>query len=299
MGMMNTYRVVGRYMSGKEIIGYHFLCSDNSSLPLDREKTIYLINKGLVENMRLSSSNGEIIIRGKGVNLNALPVYDLNKEQYRSDKASQNVAATSVKDRNGNVQNNMGQYKIVKRIMQKNNCIGYVVIDNSGNESKLSRKTIMELAANKRIANAVVNKVIDNSTGEISFALRGVGCKLAQLPIMIVSDDGRIVDPTSNKKDIVIRAIRMKSGGQIIYLKDNSTRRFAAGDFIIVQADGKLNVVPGQRFISDYRPEKSHDMATCDYYIDRVANYAVEVYGSNAITLNPNQVKVWTMAKHI
>lgn len=35
-----TYKVVGRYMNGKEVDGYHFIGSDNSSLALNKERTI-------------------------------------------------------------------------------------------------------------------------------------------------------------------------------------------------------------------------------------------------------------------
>ena len=122
-GLAITYRVVGRYMDGKEILGYHFIGSDNSDIQLNKERTIYMIGKGLIENMRIQTVNGEIIIRGKGINLNKLPVYDEGKNEYRNTGASRVAASSSVHGKNTSIRNNMAQYKVTKRIMQKNNCI--------------------------------------------------------------------------------------------------------------------------------------------------------------------------------
>ena len=125
-GVAITYRVVGRYMRGKETTGYHFIGSDDSSVQLNKERTIYMIGKGLIENMRIQTDGDEIVIRGKGINLLSLPVYDESKQDFRNNSASQLVANSNVQPKNTSINNNMAQYTIIKRIMSKNNCIGLV-----------------------------------------------------------------------------------------------------------------------------------------------------------------------------
>lgn len=299
-GVNITYKVVGRYMNGKEVAGYHFIGSDNSSMALDKKTTIQIINRGLVENMRITTNNDELIIRGKGINLNTLPVYDESKQKYRPGAVSQNAANSSNRASGIDSRNNMATFKIIKRIMRKTSCIGYVLEDVSGNTRKVSRETVIECASNNRISNAVVNKVIDPVTGNPTFALRGVnGCSIKKLPIMIVDDEGKIIDPAVNKDVAIIRATRMKSAGQVANRSTGKVDRFTVGDFIIINISGKLEVIPGPIFVKNYRPEKECGTATCDYSLDCLADYTIEIYGNNAMVISPEQAKTWLMAKHI
>ena len=129
------YSVTGRYMDGQKLIGYHLVGEDGSQAQVSKEQVIWLIGKGAISNMRLQiGTNKEIIIRGKGVNLNNLPVFDQGKQQFRNTDASQAAANSKVSVARSNVSdaNPMGQYKILKRIMYKNNCLGYEVVDHSG-----------------------------------------------------------------------------------------------------------------------------------------------------------------------
>jgi hypothetical protein len=249
--------------------------------------------------MRISTNNGEVIIRGKGINLNSLPVYDEGKQKYRPGVVSQNVAVASAKPREIQSRTNMEKFKIIKRIMDKTSCVGYVLEDVSGNTRRISRETVLKLAEGNRISNAVVSKTFDQVTGQQVVSLRGVnGCSLKQLPILIV-EGGRIVDPSTNKSSVTIRAVRMKCAGQIVNNSSKSVDRFNVGDFIIVKVDGNLKVIPGTEFIQKYRPEKSCSAATCDNYLDCLSDYTIEIYGSNSTKVSPNQVKTWAMAKHV
>lgn len=283
-----TYRVVGRYMDGKEISAYHFIGSNNESFIFNKENTIYMIGKGLIENMRISTCKGEVIIRGKGINLNKLPVYDESKNQYRNIEEQQGK----------NTDNKMAKLTIVKRIMCKTNCVGYVVKDVSGAERKLKREDVIKLVSERRISNAKLNRTIDPNTGLPTFALRGDGCALKKLPILILDESGRIIDPLINKNEVVIRAVRMKTGGMIKIPSAGMVKRFSAGDFIIVNASGELDMIPGEKFISNYVYDREHRQATCDYYLYRLEDYTIELYGSPEIRLTPEKVKVWAMAKH-
>jgi len=300
-GAVITYRVVGRYMRGKETTGYHFIGSDDSSTQFSKERTIYLIGKGLVENMRIQSDGDEIVIRGKGVNLLSLPVYDESKQDYRNNQASQIVANSNVQPKKTSINNNMAQYTIIKRIMSKNNCIGYVVTDATGAQKKYNRDQVIRLGAEKRLSNAIVQKCADPTgrSSEPILMLRGAGVNLKELPILLIDNSGKIIDPAADRKEVVIRAARMKHSGVITCITTNAKRYFEVGDYIVIRADGKLGVIKGTEFIKNYVPDREHSEATCDHYLDGLKNYTVEIFGSSIMQLRPEQVKVWAMAKHI
>ena len=81
------YKATGRYMDGKNLIGYHIVAIDDESIQAreTRDRIIYLTSRGCIVNMRLQKDDkGDIIIRGKGTNLNNLPVFDIGKEKYRN-----------------------------------------------------------------------------------------------------------------------------------------------------------------------------------------------------------------------
>ena len=137
-----VYRVTGRYMSGSEVDSYHLVSNTGKVLIANKAKAILLISRGLVENMRVQYSGADVIIRGKGVNLNTLPIFDLNKEAFRNNGAMPQVGSTSKTAK----QNPLSQYKITKRIMYKTSCIGYMLIDTTGHERKVTKAQAHKLA---------------------------------------------------------------------------------------------------------------------------------------------------------
>lgn len=282
-----TYRVIGRYMDGRDVKAYHFIGSDDKNYIYNKETTIYMIGKGLVENMRISTCDGEIIIRGKGINLNKLPVYDETKQQYRNVSNNDNKTSES-----------MGMLTITKRIMHKTNCIGYVLRDIAGNEKKLKRADVLNLVADKKVTNATLSRTINKETGMPVTSLRGIDCALKKLPILILNESGKIIDPLISNNETIIRAVRMKTSGVIRELVSNSVKRFSAGDFLIIQANGELDTIAGTKFSQKYEYDKTHGQATCDYYLDRLDDFSVEMYGCKEIKLKPEQVKGFAMAKY-
>ena len=301
MSFIITYRVVGRYMAGKEVTGYHFIGSDGSELSMSKDDTIMMINRNLVDNMRVQPdyTNNNIIIRGKGINLNTLPVYDLNKQKFRGNQASNQAANASVNVARGvNDGRNMAQFTIIKRIMDGNNCIGYIVKDFSGSEKKLSKKQIFELAKNKRISNAVVQRSTNMTNGVPDLILRGVGCNLRQLPSVIVTADGRIVDPTDEKDRVVVRYAKMKRSGKITNINSKEETTFRAGDAVVVKGNGDIVVVPGPEFLAKYIGANDQNNATCDYFLNKVSEYTYQVYGGNMNYFTPEGIKTWPMAKY-
>ena len=107
-----TYNVTGRYMSGTEVTAYHLVDNNGGYIVASKEKTIYLAGRNLINNMRVQTSGDDVIIRGRGINLNQLPVYDTNKSTYRN---TQNTSSNYT---------NLSMLKITKRVMYKNSCVG-------------------------------------------------------------------------------------------------------------------------------------------------------------------------------
>jgi 3-polyprenyl-4-hydroxybenzoate decarboxylase len=75
--------VMGRIMKGARCIGYGLSDSIGNIHDVYREEVIRLIVAGRVTNMmvrRVNTVNGpEIVISGKGLNLNTLPVININR----------------------------------------------------------------------------------------------------------------------------------------------------------------------------------------------------------------------------
>lgn len=105
-----------------------------------------MIGRGEVANMRLQSNNGTKVPRGKGINLQKLPVFDINKQAVRRNEQSHH-----------NKQNKsslLGQQEIVAKIIRWGRIEGYVLRDFHGTERKIPKDKVLELASNGIISNA-------------------------------------------------------------------------------------------------------------------------------------------------
>lgn len=289
-----TYNVVGRYMNGSNVTGYHLLGSNGNQLPVTKERLIFLIGRGIIDNMRIQVNGTEMIIRGKGVNLNNLPVYDEKRSSFRTNSESQrtaNSAVTPKKDINVSL---MGQLEIKKRIMYRTNCLGYMVVDHSGKERKLSRESVIQLALQKLISNATVQKYSPSPDVE-KLILRGAGCDLASLPALIVDASGKIIDPESDRKDIKIRAIRMKRGGILYDKVKNKKYVFEAGDYLVCGIKAVLRPVKSNDMEVMFHTDRSTSEAICDTCLDNLNNYPIELFGLKSMTLSKKSILSWTI----
>ena len=293
------YNVTGRYMDGQKVIGYHLVGEDGSQAQESKERVIFLIGRGSISNMRVQTGpNDEIIIRGKGINLNTLPVFDQGKQQFRNNDISQAAANTKVPVKNS-VANAMGQYRILRRIMFKSTCLGYEVQDYSGKITRKKREAVINLAVQKLISNAVAQKYTKPGETVPTVILRGVDCDLSKLPILIVDDNGKIVDPTKDLNKLTVRSAYMKRSG-IVYDTNKGTKiPFKAGDFILCGANGEIKIKDRLVVEKEYQKVTDSNKAICDDCLSTLSCYNIEIFGNQPIKLTPDMIKSWAILKPV
>jgi len=164
--MQNTvkYKIVGRYMRGVEVIGYHVVDSMGKDMPLDKESVQQMALDNIIVNCKAQLDNGEVRIKGVGCKLRDLPVIDADTGKPRGS------------DSGGKA--NRAIFTIVARIFEGKGIIGYVVRDGEGVDRKVRRSDVFRLAEAGKITNARVQMDRGN------VLLRGVNCDLAQLPTL-------------------------------------------------------------------------------------------------------------------
>ena len=293
------YSVTGRYMNGREVVAYHLLGEDGSQAQENKDRVIWLIGKGQIDNLRIQfDENNEAIIRGKGINLNKLPVYDIGKGKYHDDSNSQsvsngvNVAKSKVADIS-----KMGQYTIQKRIMSGKYCVGYEVTSYSGKVKRLSRQNVIDLAVQRLISNAEAQKVKDPKTGKFVLVLRGKNVDLSKLKSLVVNSSGEIIDPENAVDELDVRYIPATAGGVIRDKKENKVYQFNRGDYIVCSADCTLNVIQGAEFNQKYT-ESDNTKAVCDNLLDE-NRFTIEIFGDSRKAVDRNSVVRWGIAKPV
>lgn len=293
------YNVTGRYMDGQKIVGYHLVGEDGSQAQESKERVIWLIGKGLIANMRIQVANKEVIIRGKGINLNNLPVFDQGKQQFRNNNISQSAANTKVPVKTNIVAeaNPMGQYRILRRIMYGNSCLGYEVQDYSGAITRKKREDVINLAIQKLVSNAVAQKYNKPGDTKTTVILRGVDCDLAKLPILIVNKQGKIVDPTTDNSEVTVRSAYMKHNGVIYDSLNNTKITFKAGDFILCGANGEIKIKDRLTVEKEYTKDTESQKAICDDYLANSEYYTIEMFGNKPVKLSANMIKSWAILK--
>lgn len=285
--MSTTYRVTGRYMNGSEIQSYHLLGNDNSSLVVSRDKAILLISRGLIENMRVQYSGDNVIIRGKGINLNTLPVFDINKDKFRESNAPKTGNTKKNK-----MKNPMAQYRVTKRVMYKTSCVGYVIQDASGKEVRINRQKTIELAVKGLIINADAQKYTPAGSVESRLILRGTDGDLKKLPVILVDMNGNVVDTSKKNQNITVRATQSRKSGIIYCESNNSTKTFSSGDYIVVTPNGGLNIV-AMSAARDKMQRSMDTYAICDTYLENLVNYSIEFFGQQKRKISPDIVTKW------
>lgn len=183
------YQIVGRYMDGKEVTGYHLQSLESGkSGRYTREQVAYLVGRGQITNCTGQIYQDKLLLRGVGMSLDSLPVKQENGDLSRTGNIGKVRKGTSAADA-------MTQLMIVGTIRNGRNTVGYVLKNSAGATKKGSRADVIKLASEGRIGNARVQ----NSGDKV--ILRGVNCNLDELPVTnIESTTNAQVNKSSDNK---------------------------------------------------------------------------------------------------
>ena len=172
MGARRTeYALVGRYMDGKRVVGYHLQSADTGKNGrYTPEQFAYLVGRDQVVNCSGQIYNDTVLYRGKnGTEINSLPVQQESGEISRTDVAGHVRRGDTAVD----VMNKMN---IVGRIRQGNALWGYRLRNNGGQVTDVDRDTVFNMARSGMIGNARAQFY------EGRQIIKGVGVDLKQLP---------------------------------------------------------------------------------------------------------------------
>mgnify|MGYP001079768618 CR=1 FL=1 len=281
--MVTMYNVVGRYMDGSSVVAYHLTSNDGSWIKADKEKTIWLIQQGLIGNMRTQvASDGEVIIRGRGTNLNKLPVYDENKQSIRGKNGTQ----SNKKD--------IDMFTITRRIIKKEGIVGYEIVNRGGKRFNVGNSAAKKLATKKRLTNAVLKKY--RSSDGVRFVLVGYGCNLNELPYIIMTDTGELLDPDNSVN--IYRAIMMKRAGSIYSRKGRNRVHFKPGQYVLLDSRGNIETKNRDEVDNMFeRVDCSNEDSRYNMSVENDTEYLLEIYGYKAIRITPEQMNSWDKVK--
>lgn len=288
-----TYRVVGRYMNGANVSAYHLMGNDGSQLAVTKERAIYMVGKGLIDNLRIQTDAEKgVILRGKGINLLSLPVYDEKKNEIRQGYARQGQETTAHVS-------NLQECRITYQIRSDSTCIGYVVEDASGKSLKLRMDKVVEMAQQGIVTNATAVKKPGSvdANGVVQpgkFFLRGTnGTDLSKLPVIMIDASGNLVDTT--KEPVRVRITKMKCGGIIYDTIKNKKILFNIGDYLVCGKEGMLRAVSQDDAPKMFGQDKSGKPAICDSKLGNLSNYPIEIFGQTRRVLEGSQVLNWSV----
>lgn len=172
------YQIVGRYMDGKEVTGYHLQSIETGkSGRFTREQVCYLVGRDQITNCYGQIFQDKVILRGVGMSLDNLPVKQENGGLTRTDNLGKVRKNTSTEDA-------MTQFTVVASIVNGRNVIGYVISNAGGGQKSVSRNKMIELAKQGRIGN------VRFQTSNSKAILRGVGINLGELPTITPEQAG-------------------------------------------------------------------------------------------------------------
>lgn len=164
------YQIVGRYMDGKEVVAYHLLSLDTGKKGrYTKEQVYYLVGRGQITNCDGQLYQDKVLLRGKGMSLEDLPVVQVNGDLSRTEAIGRVKRGTSAEEA-------LNQVMIVGKIVDGRRTLGYVVRNAGGGEKRLKRDDVLQLARDGKIGNARAQYY----NGQL--ILKGVNCDLSQLP---------------------------------------------------------------------------------------------------------------------
>lgn len=89
MAVKTKYKIIGRFMSGKEVTGYILKSSNGNTNRYSREQVAFLVGRGQVINCDGQIYKDKLLLRGVGISLDDLPVqYETNTNVKNSDNTN-------------------------------------------------------------------------------------------------------------------------------------------------------------------------------------------------------------------
>lgn len=181
------YAIVGRYMDGKEVVGYHLQSLDTGKAGrYTREQVVFLVGRGQVSNCSGQIYGDKVLLRGEGVSLDDLPVQQENGKLSRTDNIGKVRRGATASDA-------MTQVLVVALLVNGRNTWGYVIQNAGGAKTKVPKETLKKLAKEGRVGNARVQSYTNKETGSTQIILKGVDCDLTALPKYKVDANGELV----------------------------------------------------------------------------------------------------------
>ena len=187
MGAKRTqYQIVGRYMSGKEVTGYHLQSIETGkSGKFSRDQVAFLIGREQITNCTAQIYQDKVLLRGKGMSLEDLPI------QYE-DGTTKNTEQLGKIAKGADASQVMEKFIVVGAIKSGRNTVGYIIQNAGCGIKRIKRQQVIELAQQGKIANARVQMYQGKAL------LRGVGCNLDELPSENIEKEEK---PQNNAKN--------------------------------------------------------------------------------------------------
>lgn len=189
MGAKRTeYQIVGSYMDGKEVTAYHLQSIETGKAGrYSREQVAYLVGRDQITNCVGQIYQDKLLLRGKGMSLEDLPVQQEDGTLKRTDNIGKVRRGTSAADA-------MEQWMIVGTIKSGKNTVGYVVQNAGCGIKRVKRQQVIELARAGKIGNARVQMYNGNEL------LRGVNVNLDELPSETVAPNNDNVSKAQDNR---------------------------------------------------------------------------------------------------
>lgn len=178
MGAKLEYQIVGRYMNGAEVTGYHVQNLEKGEAKrFSRDLVLFLVGRGQITNCTGQPNGDKVVLRGVGMTLDSLPV------QQENGQLSKTEAIGKVR-RGATAADAMTQVMVTTAIVDGRRTVGYIVANAGGGTNKISRQQAFQMAKEGKIGNCRYQE--SNGTP----ILRGVGLDLNKLPTITAEEAG-------------------------------------------------------------------------------------------------------------
>lgn len=143
-----TMQIVGRYMDGTSVVGYHVQDLEKcTGRRYTKEQVIYLIGRGIINNCEAQIYQDKVLLRGKGMRLEDLPVQQSDGSLSRTQNIGKVRKGTSAAAA-------MEQFMIVAYVVDGDRDAGFAIRNSAGHVKHIDRESALKLAKAGRIGNA-------------------------------------------------------------------------------------------------------------------------------------------------